>query len=96
MGKILAIVFLILFIWVAIPHIAKGEWIAPTAIAPNSWLAGNSYNNQLANASFGAPEVSKAAASPVQGYGWFHFDFWKHDPSAPGRVVTKSDFSLRL
>ena len=86
MGKILAIVFLLLFILIAIPHIARGEWIAPAAIASDSWLINSPYDTGLATAS----------ASPVEGYGWFHFDFWKHDPATPGRVVTKSDFRLRL
>ncbi len=84
MGKILAIVFLILFIWVAIPHIAKGEWLAPTEIAPNSWLIVSPNDTDLATAS----------ASPIQGFGWFHFDFWNNTPSTAGRTVQRSDFRL--
>lgn len=90
MGKILAIVFLLLFIWVAIPHLKQGEWIAPTAVMPNSWITQPNYASDPR-----VTEVAAASASPIQGFGWFHFDFWNYDHiSQQGRVVSKGDFRL--
>jgi hypothetical protein len=83
MGKILAIVFILLFVWVAVPHLKQGEWIAPTAIAPNSWVV-----------AYDDTGYAAASATPIQGYGWFHFDFWNHDVNTPGRAVSRGDFRL--
>jgi hypothetical protein len=83
MEKVLAIVVLLVFVWLAIPHLAQGQWIAPTAIAPNSWVVGYDTTGNAA-----------ALATPPQGYGWFHFDFW-NTPTTAGQPVTRSDFSLR-
>ncbi len=81
MGKILAIIFLVLFAWVSYPHLTRGEWIAPTALPPGWW--------GLAQ----APEYTYMS-EPPQGYGWFRFDFWNNPPAASGRPVYKSDFKL--
>ncbi len=48
MDKILAIVVLVLFVWLAIPRILQGEWLAPTASMPGSW-------NSVAEASANPP-----------------------------------------
>jgi hypothetical protein len=66
MGKLLAIVFLIVFVWFAVPHLRRGEWLAPTAISPD-W--------QGLTPTYGL-------ASPPEGYGWFRFDFWNNPPYA--------------
>lgn len=59
MGKIIAIVFLVVFAWYAIPFLAKGIWISPT-MYPSDWWGQNTYNydSQVAQ----------------DGYGWFNFD----------------------
>lgn len=80
MGKILATIFLIIFIWIAYPHFSRGEWIAPTALPPGYW--GLEY----------APQYTYLA-EPESGYGWFRFDFWHHSP-VNGRPVYQSDFRL--
>jgi len=79
MGKILAIVGLILFVWMAIPHVKNREWLAPTPISPNSWVV-----------TYDTTGYAAAAAEPSTGYGWFRFDFWNNPPPG-GRVVTKRD-----
>jgi len=76
MGRILAAIFLILFIWVAVPHIRRGEWISPTAIAPGTWMEDAAI-----------PEYRPLLATPPQGYGWYRFDAW-NAPSPYGRPVT--------
>jgi hypothetical protein len=83
MGKILAIVFLILFVWLAIPRIVQGEWLAPTAIAPNSWVV-----------QYDTTGLAEASAAPAAGFGWFHFDFWNH-PTTEGQPVTTQDLNFR-
>ena len=83
MGKVLAIIFVIIFIWWAIPHFARGEWIAPTAIAPDSWVT-----------EWDKTGYASALATPPQGYGWFHYDAW-NNPPLEGRPVTKSDLKLK-
>ena len=83
MEKVLAIVFLIAFVWLAIPRIAHGEWIAPTAIAPNSWAT--QYDNS---------GYAEASDSPSNGIGWFHFDFWNH-PTDQGQPATTQDLHFR-
>lgn len=61
MGKILAIVFLIVFAWFAIPRIAQAQWFAPTAY-PNYW--------------WGEPVYDYSPRVAQQGYGWFSVNFW--------------------
>lgn len=60
MGKILAILFLIVFAWFAIPKIANAQWFAPTAY-PNYW--------------WGQPMYDYSPRASQQGYGWFSFNF---------------------
>jgi hypothetical protein len=92
MGRILAIVLLLIFIWVAIPHIAKGEWIAPTAVAPGSWVAQPNYASN-----YDTTQYAAASATPIEGYGWFHFDFWNYSHiDQPGQPVQKGDFNIKL
>ncbi len=80
LGKVIAVIFVILFLWVGYPHFARGEWIAPTAISPgNWWLAQTPQYRYL--------------GKPTQGYGWFRFDFW-NAPPVTGRPVYQSDFRL--
>ncbi len=83
MGKVLAIVFLIVFVWWAAPLFARGEWFAPTAVMPGSWMAD------------ALPADDRALlATPPEGYGVGRFDFWnKPDPYL--RSVTNDDFRLR-
>jgi hypothetical protein len=83
MDKILAIVVLVLFVWIAIPRLIHGQWIAPTAVAPNSWEASYVRQSGLADAS-----------APSTGFGWFHFDFWNH-PSLQGQPASTNDLRLR-
>lgn len=59
MGKILAIVFLCVFAWYAIPVLRSGIWIAPTYY-PSDWWGEPVYDYN--------PQVAD------QGYGWFNFD----------------------
>lgn len=59
MGKILAIIFLCVFAWYAIPVLAKGVWIAPT-MYPSDWWGQDVYHYN--------PQVAQ------DGYGWFNFD----------------------
>ena len=93
MEKFLAIVILILFVWLAIPHIVRGEWIAPTAISPNSWVTSYTVGNGLGDSNQ-ANQLAEAASIPSQGLGWFHFDFWNNPPTE-GRPATTNDLSLR-
>lgn len=85
MGKILAIAGLIVFVWWAVPFLAKGVWIAPTPVAPNTWMV-----NYL------PVENRSLLATPPEGYGWSHFDFWNADHmTTPPSSVTQSDFYLK-
>lgn len=84
MGKVLAIVFLVVFIWWAYPFVSRGEWIAPTAVAPNTWMS-----NYLSQ------EDRTLLATPPEGYGWSRFDFWNSPPQTPPRPVVRSDFTLQ-
>jgi hypothetical protein len=86
MDKFLAIVLLIIVILIAIPHIKAGEWFAPTAVMPNSWIT----TSQLDDDS-----LAQANAVPSTGSGMFHFDFWNHSPY-DARPIQKSDFDIRL
>ncbi len=79
MGKVLAIVGVLLFVWVMYPHVRRGEFIAPTPLPPGTWLAA---------------QAPAHYSYPPAGYGWFHFDFWNHTAALPGRTVYKSDFRL--
>lgn len=83
MGKVLAIVFLIVFIWWAYPFVSRGEWFAPTAVAPNTWMS-----NYLAQ------DDRTLLATPPTGSGWFRFDFW-NNPQTPPRPIVRSDFTLQ-
>jgi hypothetical protein len=83
MAKILAIIFLILFIWVAIPHIKRNEWLGPTAVKPGWW--GLNYDTS---------GLGTASATLPDGYGWFRYDYW-NNPPLEGRPVTRDDFRLR-
>ncbi len=66
MGKVLAIIFLVVFFWYAIPIVGQAIWIAPTAY-PNDWWGQSIY-----------PYDSQVAQD---GYGWFNFDPRKSDTS---------------
>lgn len=79
MERFLAIVFLILFIWVAIPHIKRGEWFAPAMGPSEHWAY-----------EYAAPGSKNLIATPPEGYGLFRFDFWNTPPTG-GRAVTKED-----
>lgn len=83
MTQVLAIIFLVLFVWVAVPHIARGEWLAPTAMPYDHWAH-----------AYAIPGSREMLATPPEGYGWFRFDFW-NNPPATGRSVQKGDFALR-
>ncbi|MBY0328607.1 hypothetical protein K2Q02_00720 [Patescibacteria group bacterium] len=80
--KVLAIVFLIFFIWFATPHIMRGEWFAPTAGPSDHWAY-----------EYAAPGTKQLLATPPEGYGVFRFDFWNTPPTS-GRSVVKNDFRL--
>lgn len=83
MGKVLAIVFLIVFVWWAYPFVSRGVWITPTVVMPDSWMGDYVRAN---NADY--------LATPPSGYGWFHFDFW-NDPTPYGTTVYQEDFRLK-
>ncbi len=91
MEKVLAIVVLIVALLIAAPHIKAGEWLAPTPVMPGSWVT-----------TYDTTGNAAAAATPPEGYGWFHFDFWNNGPSSAGRSfsegrpVQKGDFNIRL
>lgn len=80
--KILAIVFLILFVWFAIPHIVRGEWFAPAAAPAGHWAY-----------EYAAPGSREFLATPPEGYGMYRFDVWNNPPT-DGRSITKRDFRL--
>ncbi len=79
MGKVLATIGALLLVWVMYPHLVRGEWIAPTAIPPGTWLAA---------------QAPRYLSEPQIGYGWGRFDVWNNHPNAPLRTVYKSDFRL--
>jgi hypothetical protein len=83
MGKVLATISALLLIWVMYPHVRRGEFIAPTPIAPGTWMADyvSSHNQDY-------------LATPPQGYGWFRFDVWNNPPPG-GRTVYQDDFKLK-
>lgn len=60
MGKVLAIIFLIVFAWFAVPRIAQAQWFAPTAY-PSYW--------------WGAPVYSYPQQVHNRGWGWFSVGF---------------------
>lgn len=78
MGKVLAIIGVILLVWVMYPHWIRGEIIAPTMLPPGTWLSAS------------APDYY---SYPPEGYGWFRVDFWNH-PSPYGRTIYQSDFQI--
>ncbi len=80
--KILAGLLAVLIIWVMIPHVRKGEFVAPNPLPPNSWTLFFDHSAQ-----------AQAAATPDQGYGFRRFDFW-NNPPLEGRPTTKEDFRL--
>jgi len=80
--KVLATIFLILFIWFAVPHIVRGEWFAPTAGPNNHWAY-----------QYAAPGTRDLLATPPTDFGLFRFDFWNTPPTS-GRPVTKDDIRL--
>lgn len=65
MGKVLAIIFLFVFAWFAVPKIAQAQWFAPT-LYPNYWWGQPVYNYP--------PQVAQ------RGAGWFSF-IWGGQPS---------------
>ena len=67
MGKILAIIFLVVFAWFAIPQLAKGLWFAPT-LYPDSWWGEHIVEYE--------PQVAS------QGFGWSNFDIRKDNIGA--------------
>jgi hypothetical protein len=89
MEKILAIAVLLIFIWLAIPRLVHGQWIAPTAVEPGSWTTQTSALVSPATAG-----LAEAAGTPSEGFGWFHFDFWNH-PSLAGQPATTADLHFR-
>lgn len=90
MDKILAIVILLLFVWLAIPRLIHGQWITPTAVPPNSWVVANNYPGGTHTSS----SLAASASTPTQGFGWFRFDFWNHS-SPEGQPATSNDVRLR-
>lgn len=66
MGKILAIVFLIVFAWFAVPKIAEAQWITPT-LYPSYW--------------WGQPIYNYPSITAQRGYGWARLDIWNGQPS---------------
>jgi len=83
MERFLAIVFLLLFIWFAVPHVMRGEWFAPTAGPADHWAY-----------EYAAPGTKQLLATPPEGYGVFRFDFW-NTPPTKGRSVTREDIRLQ-
>lgn len=81
--KILAGALGILIIWVMFPHVKRGEYLAPTPIAPNTWMA-----------DYIDSDYHQAMASPNQGFGMRHIDFWNTSPTG-SRPVTPEDFQIR-
>ena len=66
MGKIIAVIFLVIFAWYSIPLLAQGMWLAPT-MSPDYWWGPDMYEYH--------PQVA------ADGYGWFTFDPRKHPTS---------------
>ena len=73
-------ILIIVFGW---RHIKRGVWIAPNPLYPDSWTL-----------EWDDSEYARAMATPPQGYGWRHYDFWNEPPIA-GEPIRKSDFRLR-
>ena len=80
LGKVIAVIGLILFVWWAYPLLARGEWFAPTPLPPGWW--------GLAQ----APEYSQLA-TPDPGYGVYRYDIWNNPPTT-GRPATNADFHI--
>ncbi len=82
MTRFIGVLFLIVFIWFAIPHAKNGEWFAPTALPSEHWV----YEKY--------PEYRSELSSVDKGYGMFRFDFWNNPPTT-GREITNKDLSLK-
>jgi hypothetical protein len=82
--RIIAAIIAILIVWVMVPHIKQGEFLAPNPIAPNTWMA-----------TYVDSDYHRAMATPPDGYGFRRYDVW-NDPSLEGRPATKDDFQLRF
>lgn len=81
--KILAALLAILILWIFIPHIIEGRFIAPNPIHPHSWSL--QWDNS---------DYARAMATPPEGYGWRRFDFWNQPPII-GTPIQKDDFNPR-
>lgn len=81
--KVLAGILGILIIWVMWPHARRSEFLAPTPIAPQTWMS-----------EYVQAHGEAALATPPQGYGFRRFDFWNNPPQG-GRPATKADFQVR-
>lgn len=82
MSRIIAALFLIVFVWFAIPHAKNGEWFAPTILPPYHWI----YNHN--------PKY-KTSLSPIEdGYAMYSFDFW-NDKNISIRSVTNDDLVFK-
>ncbi len=81
--KILAGAIAILIVYVMVPHVKRGEYLAPTPIAPNTWMA-----------DYIDSDYAQAMSSPDQGFGMRRIDFWNASPTE-SRAVTTDDFRIR-
>lgn len=84
MSRFLAIVFLILFIWFAIPHLLRGEWFAPDLGPKNHWAY------EIAH-----PDTQNLLAKTPDGFGLYRFDFWNKPEKNDGRQITENDLKLQ-
>lgn len=83
MGKVLAIVGVALFLWVMYPHVRAGYFLAPSPIAPDTWMD-----------EYVSAHGQDYLATPPSGYGWFRFDVWNNPPQN-GQPVQRDDFQLK-
>jgi hypothetical protein len=77
--KIIAAIIGILVILVMFPHLRRGEFLAPTELPPDTWVA----------------HYGTAFASPSEGYGWGRIDIWNNPDTATRRASTEEDFRIR-
>lgn len=80
--KILAAAIAILIVWVMVPHVKRGEFIAPNPLPANTWMSEYVESN-----------YHQTLATPPEGYGFRRFDFWNEAPLS-GRPAEKDDFDL--
>ncbi len=73
MGKILAIIFLVVFAWFAIPHIAKAQWISPT-LYPSYWWGAS-------------PVYQYDPVTANRGYGWFSLNIFGGRPAVQAGYI---------